>query len=593
MSTPANTGKDVVYIDIDDEITAIIDKVRTSNEKIVALVLPKRATVFQSIVNMKLLKRTADDAKKHVVLITNEASLLPLAENIGMYVAKNLQTKPEIPELGGTHGHGTEAEELESLSMDDDAEAHAGASHAAGSSLDKTRAVGDLARGAGAASAVEDAIEFDNTSVHANPLAKVAAKAGGATSSGSGAAKNGKNSKNSKSGLGKKLSIPNFNKFRVLLLGGGAALIALIVLLVICFTVLPSAKVVIKTDSQNVGTNATFTLNTQATTANAQTSVVPAQAAESDKTLTQQASATGQQNNGTKATGTITVTNCSGSDLTLPAGTGFSAGNLTFISTQAEVVPQSNYKLSGGSFTCKGDGKASVPVTAQNAGASYNANAQAYSIANSPTNVTAQGSQMTGGTDNIVQVVQQSDIDGAKAKLAAQDTTAIKQELQSDLQSKGLRAIAETFNAGAPTIATSVNAGDAAASVTVTEKIAYTMLGVSDNDLKQIIKTNVDSQIDTSKQTILDYGLSGASFAIQGAATATSAQATMQATSVAGSDLNVNSIKQQVAGKKSADAEALIKAYPGVTSVNVTYGPFWVNSVPKQTSKITVQIQKP
>ncbi|MBC7581656.1 hypothetical protein H7097_02175, partial [Aeromicrobium sp.] len=52
-------NKETVYVDIDDEITAIIEKVRSSQQKIVALVLPKRASVLQSIVNMKLLKRTA------------------------------------------------------------------------------------------------------------------------------------------------------------------------------------------------------------------------------------------------------------------------------------------------------------------------------------------------------------------------------------------------------------------------------------------------------------------------------------------------------------------------------------------------------
>src|SRR6266545_779348 len=101
MSTQA--GKDVIYIDIDDEITAIIDKVRGSGEKIVALVLPKRATVLQSIVNMKLLKRTADEAKKHLVLITGEAGLLPLAGSVGLHVAKTLQSRPEIPTAPTAH----------------------------------------------------------------------------------------------------------------------------------------------------------------------------------------------------------------------------------------------------------------------------------------------------------------------------------------------------------------------------------------------------------------------------------------------------------------------------------------------------------
>jgi hypothetical protein len=67
--------KDTIYIDIDDEITTVIDKLKNSNAKVVALVLPKRAAVFQSIVNMKLLKRAADADKKNLVLITSEAGL--------------------------------------------------------------------------------------------------------------------------------------------------------------------------------------------------------------------------------------------------------------------------------------------------------------------------------------------------------------------------------------------------------------------------------------------------------------------------------------------------------------------------------------
>src|SRR5262249_51818585 len=93
-----NANKDVIYIDVDDEITAVIDKVQASNKKIVALVLPKRATVLQSIVNMKLLKRAAGDTKKNLVLITSEAGLLPLAGGVGIHVAKSLNSKPEVPE---------------------------------------------------------------------------------------------------------------------------------------------------------------------------------------------------------------------------------------------------------------------------------------------------------------------------------------------------------------------------------------------------------------------------------------------------------------------------------------------------------------
>lgn len=93
----AEAAKDTIYVDIDDDITGIIDKVAGSKNKIVALVLPKRATTLQSIVNMKLLKRSGDTHKKKLVLITSEAGLLPLAGAVKLHVAKTLQSKPTIP----------------------------------------------------------------------------------------------------------------------------------------------------------------------------------------------------------------------------------------------------------------------------------------------------------------------------------------------------------------------------------------------------------------------------------------------------------------------------------------------------------------
>src|SRR5437868_6315178 len=119
MAVPA---KDTIYVDIDDEITGIIDKMRVSEGKVVALVLPKRATALQSIVNMRLLKRAADEDKKHVVLITSEAGLLPLAGAAGMYVAKSLASKPEVPSAPVADDDEETVDEVADGSTDGDAE---------------------------------------------------------------------------------------------------------------------------------------------------------------------------------------------------------------------------------------------------------------------------------------------------------------------------------------------------------------------------------------------------------------------------------------------------------------------------------------
>src|SRR5688572_8007635 len=90
-------NKDVIYIDIEDDITAIIGKVKQAGTKIVALVPPKRAGVLQSVVNLKLLQKAAGSADKRVVLITNDHSLVALAAGLSLPVAKNLQSRPEVP----------------------------------------------------------------------------------------------------------------------------------------------------------------------------------------------------------------------------------------------------------------------------------------------------------------------------------------------------------------------------------------------------------------------------------------------------------------------------------------------------------------
>lgn len=564
MSTPS--GKDTIYIDIDDEITAIIDKVRGSHEKIVALVLPKRATVFQSIVNMKLLKRTADEAKKHLVLITSEAGLLPLAGSVGIYVAKNLQSRPEIPQIH-TGVHGSDDEGEESVSMADE------------EALDTSKPVGEHLRRAPASAVApktpdeDENVELDNSA--ATPVSAAAAK-------------------KSKKGGGKKFSIPDFNKFRMWAVIGGVGVIVLVFLWYMGFVAMPRAAISVKTDSSAVQTSLDLSLSSTAREVDAEKALVPSVEQKTQKTFTQQVEATGQKDNGTKATGTIRFVNCSlndvilGNNITIPAGTGVSANGLTFITQAAVVVEPSNFQGN----TCKSNKKSSpVTMISQGVGEKYNTGASTYSVAGYST-VTGEGSATSGGTSQIVKIVSQADIDSAKQKIATQENDALKQELQSGLAAKNLYPLADTFKAGEPEITSSVKVGDEAPNVTVTQKVTYSMLGVKQVDLKKVIDKAVEDKIDKDKQQIIDYGLDGATFKLQNEARGVTL-VTMEVTAIAGSDLNVADIKTKVAGKKTGDAKKIIGEYPGVTEVKVDYSPFWVTSIPKKTAKITITVEKP
>ncbi len=554
-----NTHKDVIYIDVDDEITGVIDKVRDSEHKIVALVLPKRATVLQSIVNMKLLKRTADETKKNIVLITSEASLMPLAGNVGLHVAKSLSSKPEIPDAPQHDDSKTET--IEETSDDEDM------------LVDKARSVGELAGAAAVDQELDDTIELGDEDENSDETSDT---------------KQGR----TKQKKDKKFKIPNFNKFRLMLLLAALGVIALVSFAYAAIAVMPRAKVTIKTDSSAINSSVVATLKTPADTKlDVAAGIIPAQAQEVKKTLTQDVPATGQQNNGEKAGGTVEIKNCTDNPITIPAGTGVSASGLTFITQKSLSLDSGNF-YSGGLCKPTGTHVKSVDVKAQSGGAKYNIAAQSYTVAGYGSSVTGSGSAMTGGTDNITKVVTKADVDGATTKIGQQDTQPIQQELKSALVGRDLFAIEASFNVGTPETKLSAEVGAAAETVTVTQTITYTMLGVKEDDLKKLIENDAKKKIDTKKQGIISYGLNDAVFSLQ-SMNPDGASVTVQTTVIAGAELDLDTIKKQIAGKKAHDAKEIIMANPGVTDVKVAYSPFWVSSIPSKTSKITIVVEEP
>jgi len=78
------------YIDIDEEITSIVDRLRKARAKEVVIVVPKRAILIQSIINLKLLKKEADSLKKDLIIVTQDKFGKMLIEKAGIEVAQKL-----------------------------------------------------------------------------------------------------------------------------------------------------------------------------------------------------------------------------------------------------------------------------------------------------------------------------------------------------------------------------------------------------------------------------------------------------------------------------------------------------------------------
>lgn len=546
----ASTTKETIYVDIDDEITAIIDKLKSSDKKIVALVLPKRASVLQSIVNMKLLKRTADDEKKNMVLITSEAGLLPLAGAVGVHVAKTLQSKPAIPaapKTGSDKPVSVTGDEIEDVA------------------LDEHKSVGELA-------GEEETIEVDNDDKPEAALAgAAAAKAAGKK---------------------KKIKIPNFDKFRLKVVLGVFALLALIGLWFFAMQVAPKARVTIKTDSSTLDSELKLTVSPTATETSEDGAVVPGTLKEISKIDTETVATTGQVDKGEKAKGTVTLTNCSKADetLTVPAGTGVSTNNLTFITDEAATIPPSNFTGTG---SCKSDSSKVVSVTAQNGGDKYNISGdRTFTVAGFSSVTGTDSSAMTGGTSNIVKIVTQKDIDEARQKIQDRSDAA-RDELLEGMDEDNLIGIRESFaTKGEPIVTSKPNVNEESANVSVTVSTTYTLLGVSKDALKELVTKSVDGDYDKSKQVILDDGLDEARIILDEKRPNGDTAITVRTLVLAGPQLDEDAIKKEIAGKKKNQALTAIQSRPGIKEAQITYSPFWVSSTPKNTSKITVVFEQ-
>jgi hypothetical protein len=560
-SSGPKPGKDVIYLDVDDEITSIIEKVEDAKSNIVALVLPKRAAMLQSIVNMRLLKRSAAASSKNVVLITSEHALLPLAGAAGIHVAKNLQSKPIIPPSPNADDDSTIDPDESVGDVEDQPE-----------KLDYAAPVGDLA----ASGDEPEEIPLDNEDEDDKKAAAV--PAAGA------AAKNAK-------GKNKALSVPNFDRFRVLLIAGGAAIVLLIIFLILAVTILPKATVTIKTSSTPVSLDTNLTASGTAKELDENKKIIPAVLKTSDQTSNQQITATGQQNNGDKAQGSVTFSiPCSsvgGSPPHVPAGTGVTSNGLGYI-TQT-TTDLSNPSFGGG---CHFTG--STAIKSQSPGTKYNIGTSTFTISGSDyNNISASGSA-SGGTDNNVTILTQQDVDGAKAKISSADSDKFSKDFQSQLLSQGLYVLNSTLKVSDPVVTSTPSVGQQASTAAVNVKITYSVIAVQKNNLQTIVTDELNKKIDRNKEKISDKDvLAGLTITVQNQQpNSPNATLALSKDTTAVPILDESSIKQSLKGKKENQIKEFLNAYPGVKDVNVNFSPFWVSSAPGNTSKIKIVEQQ-
>jgi hypothetical protein len=320
-------------------------------------------------------------------------------------------------------------------------------------------------------------------------------------------------------------------------------------------------------------------------------STIPAKLESSDQTGSQQVTATGQQNNGDKATGSISMAaqKCSGSGnpSDVPAGTGVATGGVSFITQNNTSFHFSSISNGCANFTSN----ESTSITAQAPGSKYNVSGATFSVSGR-SDVSATGST-SGGTDNIVTVLSQHDVDTAKDKLVSGSSgDQFTKDFEKKLADQGEYVLASTLKAGDPNITASPAVGQPASTANVSIKVTYSVLTVKKDDLSQIIQAKTASQIDKTKQKLNGNFLNDATITVKSQSSPSTAVLGVNENTTAVPIINIASVKKQAEGNKVGDIKSAIGNWAGVKDVDVKLSPFWVSKVPKKDGKVTVILKE-
>ena len=562
-------NKDVIYIEPEDDITDIITKIENSKEKIVALVPPKKAGVFRSIVNIKLITKAGIKAEKTIVLVTTDPSIIKLAAVTKLPVTKNLQSAPVMPKLG-------EESDAETVTKEEVIEA---------SGKDKTEKV--IVKEITVESADEDSEDDENAE-------KVDEEEAGDENSDNGEkVEKKKRSSDKKSVSGNKF-IDWIKEHKKISIGCGVGLVVLVLIAIWAFAIAPAATVTVgvRTVENNFSQGVTFTDNLSEENINEGKFYLEEKKIESKKEV--EFTATGSRNDGEKATGQVVIYTYfrEQGDVAISAGSTFTINGLSY-------VLDNNVTLSWNQDPneCKNTGEASsftsgcliyehVSVTAAAPGEKYNIAASSAGWSTNARVSVYSDSAMSGGTDKMVTVVQQSDIEKAKESLSSEDESANKEKLLATIGEDAFvidSSFKQTVGNVVSTPAVNEEAADGKAKLTV----------VTTDSIYIIDKTKVEEFISEKAKLADNYKIYKMNdpFIENFMNTGSGYTGKLKTSYVSGPKVTENDIIEIIKGKGLGVAQHDLKEIDGVGTIKIDVSYPWVMSIPGDPNKITVIIE--
>lgn len=548
MSNEASKSNDpgVLYLDADTEITEAIEKLKKSTDTEVRIVVPSRSALLQSSVNVKLLKKSAKDSKKDLVLVTNDKITKNLAGAAGIAVASSVKAMAHVPDIEQPPSRGAEA-----IVIDPGKEAQAKADQADKS--DKPSDQGFQSKH----------IDLDG---EADPEAEESLKP-----------------ISSKSKKDKK--VPNYGKLnkRIWI---GASVFGVVLVAILALTFLPTGKVTLLVNAKKTSLNFNFILDAASSSSDINAQTLAAQKLEITKDSSFEITATGKKEVGNKATGTVNITNCEDtSNHALAAGSKLISSGKTFITATNITIPAGQFSVGG---TVCNSNPITVSMSASDSGDSYNLNNVTFSVAGMSSKISGQGTT-SGGTTKTISVLSAEDIAIAK-KQAEEQSKSAADELSKKAGSE-LQLFKSTIQADFVEFKTSVAQDAEADKVSVNSKIKYTGFAAKTADVNKLFDGQIQIDLKGNKE-VYENGSQNGTYTTTKQFSPEKLQLNVKTSAYYGDPIDKPAIAKQVAGKAKKDVSDIVKqSGDQITGSQVEVNPDLLPNMPVMSGRITIDIK--
>lgn len=436
------TAEDTLYIDADEEITSVIDKLTESQAPTILLVVPKGAMLLQSVVNLKLLKKEAEEKGKNIALVTTDTVGRNLAAQVGLTVYHDIESREPI-----------------------------------------------VAPGREERPSIEETIEVDMSGGIKEPPVRVHHYLGG------------KEEKPLQQRYETGPLTYGFRKRRFAI-GAASSIFALAGILFLY----PKTTVVLGVKSQPFESTIEITIDKKIAEVNRNSSILPGRELSKEKEKTTTATATGKKIVGEKATGSVTVYNCYQSvPLTLSLGTTLTSGGKSFVTRAAVTVPAaviigSNCTTAGQEAVAV---EAAAVGADHNLLANSTFCSSAYPCFGG-TYVNAKNqADLTGGTSREVTTLKQEDINAAVNQAKEELFADALSEVKSEAKSQNLRILDAAVDQQIVEQTSDKTVGTEASDAQVTTKVRVRTLAFNESDYRQMIVDLLTLRLPADKKLVL------------------------------------------------------------------------------------------